>query len=88
MGYTALHRAATQGHVEAIRALGVAGSLVDCHDFMVCIIVIVVVTHVQSALYFRRKLRTLQRTLLCECTSRFSRTSLGARLHSPNLKCD
>jgi len=35
MGYTALHRATAQGHLEVVRALAVAGSLVDCHDFMV-----------------------------------------------------
>jgi len=34
---------------------------------------IIVVPHVQNALYFRRKVRALQLTLLCERTSRFSR---------------
>jgi len=35
MGYTSLHRAVCQGHLEVVRALAVAGSLVDCYDFTV-----------------------------------------------------
>jgi len=38
LGYTALHRAATQGHIEVIRALAIAGSPIDCCDYMVCVL--------------------------------------------------
>lgn len=36
MGYTALHRAAAQGHLEVIKVLLAEGALVDRQDEVVC----------------------------------------------------